>query len=123
LPELNSKLFAMPLADLSPEEREVVKGCLRAAVEGPFFPDSEFHTIFGLDRDVVRDVLASWPNLDDGNESVMIAINNSFNNLLGYPHGREGAWPQFIAVSSKELGQIDEKWRGKCVRGYFDGLM
>src|SRR5712691_11317146 len=39
------------LANLDEKEREVVQECLRATVEGPFFPDWEFETIFGLKRD------------------------------------------------------------------------
>src|SRR4029077_19527488 len=89
----------MPLSDLDQAEREVVRDCLRAAAEGPFFDDWEFHTLFGLKRDEVKNVLESWPNLDENNESVVLAINNSLNNLLGYPlHERNHEWPKFIAV-------------------------
>src|SRR3979409_1246734 len=109
----------MPLADLTPEEREVVKGCLRAAVEGPFFPDWEFSTLFGLKRVEVKVILGSWSDLDDSDKSVVYAINGSFVNLLYYPHGHEDIWPQFIPISAEELGQIYEKWRGKSVRDYF----
>jgi hypothetical protein len=112
----------MPLADLTPEEREVVKGCLRAAVEGPFFPEWEFSTLFGLKRDEVKVILASWPDLDDSDESVSCAINSSFNNLLGYPHRCEDIWPQFIPVTEQELARIYSKWKGRIVRNYFDGF-
>ncbi len=117
------KLFAVPLADLNSEEREVVKCCLHAAAEGPFFPDWEFSTLFGLKRDEVKVILASWPNLDDSDESVSCAINGSFVNLLYYPHRCEDVWAQFIPVSAKQLEQIYDKWKGKIVRDYFDGLM
>ena len=70
----------MPLADLDDREREVVKECLRAAVESPFFPDWEFGTIFGLQRDDVRKVLLSWPELDEADETVVLAINNAMQN-------------------------------------------
>jgi hypothetical protein len=73
------------LVELSIAEREIVRECLRAAVEGSFFPDLEFHTLFGLERGEVRRILSLWPGLDEADESVVIAINNSFNNLLGYP--------------------------------------
>jgi hypothetical protein len=78
----------VPLADLDDREREVVRECLRAAVNGPFFPDWEFETLFGLDREEVRRVLLSWPTLNEADETVVPAINNSMNNLLGYPMGR-----------------------------------
>jgi hypothetical protein len=113
----------MPLADLDVGEREIVRSCLRAAVEGPFFPDWEFPTLFGLARDEVKHILDSWPNLDERNESVVLAINNSFNNLLGYPHGLRDNWSEFIPVTAEELAAIFVKWRGAEIRGYFEGFM
>lgn len=101
----------MPLAQLDEADRKVVEQCLRAAVHGPFFPEWEFSTLFGLERDEVRTVLESWPNVDDSQESVSLAINNSFANLLGYPHGLEKEWPRFISVSEGEAKRIFERWR------------
>ena len=101
----------MPLRDLEENEREIVKQCLRAAVEGPFFPDWEFSTLFGLERDEVRNLLESGTRLDDSTEIVRIAINNSFNNLTGYPHGCEKEWSKFISVSPQEVLRIFSKWR------------
>ena len=51
-------------------ERMVVKECLLAAAEGPFFPDWEFHARFGLERAEVRRVLNFWLNLDDQDQSI-----------------------------------------------------
>ena len=59
----------MPLADLSPEERNIVLECLRGAAEGPFFPDWEFQTLFGLTRKEVKDIADAWPTV---NEDTMI---------------------------------------------------
>jgi hypothetical protein len=112
----------MPLDDLNEKEREVVRECLQAAVEGPFFPDWEFHTLFGLEREEVKTVLKSWPKLNEADETVQLAINNSLNNLLGYPHGCEEEWPQFISVSGSEVARILNKLSGKLIGGYFEGL-
>ena len=69
----------------------IYKAVLHAAAHGPFFPDREFATIFGFDRaeiaqhaDAVREPLDAeqWR-----------ALNNSFNNLLGYPHQHDSALP------------------------------
>jgi hypothetical protein len=120
----------MSLANLNEQEREVVRQCLNAAVEGPFFPDSEFETIFGLERDEVRRVLNSWPKIDETDESVVVAINNSFNNLLGYPTpNKREIWPKFISVDRMELARILDKWRGReprtsyKARDYFGDAM
>ncbi len=120
----------MPLADLDDQERDVVRQCLRAAVEGPFFPEWEFHTIFGLERSEVNGVLLSWPELDEGDEKVVRAINNSFNNLLGYPaRNKQDIWPDFISVSFIELARIFDKWKHRTprddykARNHFDDAM
>lgn len=112
----------MPLADLNAEERAVLKGCLRAAVEGPFFPEWEFSTLFGVTRDEVKHILEDWPDIDDGDESAACAINGSFNNLLGYPHHRQDIWSQFIPVTEEELARIYSKWKGRIVRNYLEGF-
>jgi hypothetical protein len=103
---------------------------LRAAVEGPFFPEWEFGTIFGLSRDEVRQVLSSWPDLNESEERVMVAINNSFNNLLGYPaRNKHELWPKFISVTHIELARIFDKWKGRPprdaykARDHFDDAM
>jgi hypothetical protein len=57
--------MSMPLTDLHAAELDVVKECLRAAVDGPFFPDWELHALFGLERAEVRKVLQSWPELNE----------------------------------------------------------
>lgn len=120
----------MSLANLDEREREVVRECLLATVEGPFFPDWEFETIFGLEREDVRQVLLSWPALNESDDSVVRAINNSFNNLLGYPtKNKQEIWPKFISVSGIELARIFDKWKGRAprtsykVRDHFDDAM
>jgi PAS domain-containing protein len=90
------------------DDRNVVKACLRAAVDGPFFPDWEFPTLFGLEREEVRQILASWPEGADA-DTQFIAVNNALGQLLGYPHGREDAWDDFIPVSREQLQDL--VWR------------
>ena len=51
----------MALSDLTQNEQQVVFECLKAAVDGPFFPDWEFPTLFGLWREEVGRVVADWP--------------------------------------------------------------
>jgi hypothetical protein len=100
------------LKSLTPSERELVRQCLHATVHGPFFPDREFHTLFGLQRQQVAAVLVQWPDVDDTDEVVQVAINNSMNNLIGYPHRKEREWPDFIAASRREIKSVFSKWRG-----------
>jgi hypothetical protein len=102
----------MALKDLDDSEKKVVRECLEAAVNGPFFPDWEFRTLFGIEREQVRVVLDAWPDVDDANENVMLSINNSMNNLLGYPHGCDQQWHSFVSVSPDEVERVFSKWRG-----------
>jgi len=120
----------LSLSDLDEKERDVVRECLRAAVEGPFFPEWEFHAIFGLEREEVEQILSAWPKLDESDNSVVTAINNCFNNLLGYPaENKDGIWPNFISVGQIEVARIFDKWQRKPrrsfheARDYFDDLM
>jgi hypothetical protein len=106
----------MSIQQLSVAEKQVVFDCLRASLEGPFFPDWEFHTLFGLERSKFADIVSKCPNVDDGDEEVSLAINNSFANLLGYPHGEEKGWEEFIEVSRDEVNRIFKKWRK--LKGY-----
>jgi hypothetical protein len=103
----------MGLAQLSSQERELIKRCLRAAVEGPFFPNVEFHTLFGIERMEVAAVLAKWPEVDESAEHVNLAINNSLGNLLGYPHDKYAAFKEFVGETFEEIERVFHKWRGE----------
>jgi hypothetical protein len=112
----------MALSDLTASEQQTVRECLAAAADGPFFPDWEFQTLFGVERSEVKIVLDAWPNIDETNESVFLAINNSMNNLLGYPHGLEREWSHYISAHPEDVARILQKWRGERISNYFDGL-
>ena len=74
----------MPLSDLNADELAVVCDCLRCIAEGKVIShDSEFQTLFGIEPSDVESVLRAWPHVDDADENVNLAINNSMNNLLG----------------------------------------
>ena len=73
----------MNFDSLGDADKVVVGEALRAAADGPFFPEWEFHTLFGLARSEVRAVAHAWPNVDLTDAKVVLAVNNSFNNLAG----------------------------------------
>jgi hypothetical protein len=102
----------VPLTNLNQIDRDVVRQCLHASVEGPFFPEWEFQTLFGLERSEVRTVLSAWPDVDESNETVRLAINSSLGNLVGYPHGCESHWSNFISASPADVSRIFTLWRG-----------
>ncbi|WP_426750708.1 hypothetical protein [Myxococcus sp. Y35] len=92
------------------DDERVIQECLRAAVDGPFFPDWEFPVLFGLERAEVAAILASWPACD-APEDQALAIRNTLNNLLGYPHRKWDIWPRYISVSPEEVDAVFARWR------------
>jgi hypothetical protein len=49
------------------------------------------------------------------NEFIKVVINNSFNNLIGYPIKNKEKWPEFISVSRKKLIKIYADWRKEAL--------
>jgi len=121
-----TEIDGTPLDRLSGSDLEVVRECLTAAVHGPFFPEWEFHTIFGLERDDVAEVLDRWPETANP-EGQDLAVKDALNNLLGYPHGQEQAWREFISAQPSEVAAVLARWRGENAwdpspRGHFDRM-
>jgi hypothetical protein len=112
----------MPLDNLNSQQQNVVLECLKASVEGPFFPDWEFSVLFGLERAEVREIVDQWPVDDRSDDKAARAINNAMNNLLGYPHGQDEAWPKYISVPKDEVRVIFQKWRESPAKGYFTAM-
>ena len=112
----------MPFKDLSEVEQNIIYQCLKATVEGSFFPEWEFNTLFGLTRQEVKQIIKDWAVIDRDSSIVILAINNSFNNLLYYPHKCEREWHNFISVSRQKLKTIYSKWKG-TEQGYFSNMM
>lgn len=106
---MNSGMVA--LEQMSEADRRIIGECLKAATEGPFFPDWEFHILFGLYRWEVAEIAAAWPNVSHVDTRVMQAVNNSMCHLLGYPHGCEEEWPDYISASEKEVDRVFSEWR------------
>jgi hypothetical protein len=102
----------MSVDRLSADDIEVVRQCLIAAFDGPFFPDCEFHTLIGLTRTEVATVSAEWPTCAD-EKAQDVAVRNVLNNLLGYPHGGHGAWSAYITATEADVAGVLARWRGE----------
>lgn len=99
------------LVKLSENDLRVIQECLQAAVFGPFFPEYEFTALFGLEREEVAKVAWAWPFVDVNDEKVGIAINNSMNWLLAFPHKKFNQWSNFVSVSPEESYKVYKRWR------------
>jgi hypothetical protein len=117
--------------DLSKEDIKLIKEVLNAAAYGPFIPDWEFHTLFGLYRDEVKRIADNWPKNKESDKSVGLAINNSFINLLGYPIDNVNEWKNYISITRADMIKYYSRWRSLTKRkdidsntskGYFFGL-
>jgi hypothetical protein len=93
------------LAKLSKKDCRLIRRCLKASCKGKFFPDWEFQTIFGVDRQTVEAVYQAWPvqTLDD--ETFRQAIIASMNNLSGYPHSREAELLRYVPEGRQAVTQ------------------
>jgi hypothetical protein len=113
----------MPLADLNDAEKHVVFECLKCVATGTVIKhDWEFQTIFGIEVAQLVAVVEAWPNIDDSDEVASLAINNSMNNLLGYPHGCHADWDKHMPIPLREIARVFQKWRGEPVGNYVEGL-
>ena len=113
----------MPLGDLSPDELKILHRCLRATADDKeLFPDWEFHSLFGLDRAEFVTVLDTWPRLDESKLITRVAIQNSLNNLLGYPHQYHDDWDGYFGFGKAALVDVFEKWLGRLPTSYLDGM-
>jgi hypothetical protein len=112
----------MDLRNLSDADKTTIGQALRAAANGPFFPDWEFHTLFGLQRAEVRAIADGWPEPSAPPDNVARAVNNSLNNLLGYPHDEDAVWSQWLSVDRKQLSNIFNRLRGRQNESYFDRM-
>lgn len=113
----------MHLERLTEAESRIVGEVLRAAANGPFFPDWEFHTLFGLERQQVREIADRWPLPIIDPEVVTVAVNNSFNNLLGYPHRKDDVWSGWLSVDRPTLNDLFNHLRGRRGENYFHRMM
>lgn len=94
------------------DDAEVIRQCLWAVVNGPFFPDWRFHALFGLYRDEVRRIAEAWPNWGDDDEQ-RVAINNTLNNLISGPHDCWDVWRDYIPATGPELCGVYARFRGE----------
>ncbi len=103
------------LGALNEREKQTVFECLRAASDGPFFPDWEFRTLFGLERDQVRRIATAIPDIDDSSEEVALAINNAMVQPHGIPASEGGCVVTVHFGTEDEVDRVFDKWRGDAI--------
>jgi hypothetical protein len=91
---------------LSADEIALVSACLRAAEEGPFFPEWEFQTLFGVERRELAEIRSRWPSISLDDDVAYLSVMNSVANLVGYPHGEEAALQKYVAGGEGKLERL-----------------
>jgi hypothetical protein len=100
------------LEGLSSDDLDIVKRALRATVEDDFFPDWEFQTLIGVDRNTVKKVLETFPLQTVDYEEFFCAVFGSMGNLLGYPHGMDEELATYLpegrSIIRRTLDRLNE---------------
>jgi hypothetical protein len=91
-------------------DEDLLLAALRAAAEGPFFPDTEFGMLNGFSRDDLRSLIERWPCACD-EAFVDLAITNVVVNLTEYPHGRWADWARYSGEEPASLIALLQHWR------------
>jgi hypothetical protein len=92
-------------------DEKIVGECIRAAVEGPFFPGALFHTLIGRERREVAAILEDWPE-SQNIEAQRAVVQSIVSNLLWYPHKGMEAWGDYISAPYREVKAVFARWRG-----------
>lgn len=101
--------FEIIMQQMSHDEMQLIGECLSAIVDGSFIPEWEFQTIMGLNREQVAEIAAQWPSYEP-NGKTYSAVNNTLNNLRGYPHGKEQELRDRLSVTPDKFEKLCEKW-------------
>jgi hypothetical protein len=90
--------------------RNPLDQALAAASAGPFFPDWEFETLFGMSRAEVSALVGTISHAPSTQQQ-RLGVGNAVNNLLGYPHGQEAQWSRWFTCTPGELELAYTTWR------------
>lgn len=88
--------------DCTKEEQKVTLKCLIAIVDGPFFPDWEFSSLMGIQKEDLKEIISKWDFLDKESDELKSIIFNAIANLLSYPHGYKNLIEEYIPTFTNE---------------------
>ena len=71
----------------------------------------------------MRRIAGEWPLPSAPPEDVVLAVNNSMNWLLGYPHRKRHLWSQWISVDQSRFNELFNRVRGRPDEDAFERMM
>jgi hypothetical protein len=95
--------------ELSKEDLDLLRECLRAAASGPFFPEWEVHTLLGADRNQLQSLLDHWPTVLENPNSRAI-VQNVLVNLTGYPIDEPNRWSEYLSGTPEDVSSLKLKF-------------
>ena len=99
----------MNIAKLTDDEICIVKECLKASLDGPFFPDWEYETLIGAKKSEIEKIIQGLPNIHENKYDITQVICSCLGNLIGYPHGREDEWEKYVSANYNDVLNIIAK--------------
>ncbi len=113
----------MTLTNLTEDEKQIIFECLKCVASGKvILHDWEFPIIMGVELEELQAIVDRWPDVDDSDQVVALAINNSMANLLGYPHEKRAEWDELMPVTQSDVAKVLSRWRGKSISDYLDAI-
>jgi hypothetical protein len=104
------------LGALTDAERELLRRCLVAVIDSPFFGQGKLRSLFGLDREQMVAVVSRWSELEYLDPIAGAAINGTLTYLVGYPNARDADWASFIDAPRSEVARVYRKFLGEPPR-------
>jgi hypothetical protein len=70
------------------------------------------HTRLGVNREVVRNVIARWPDINDSNvdSNDFITINNCLNEICHGLHISQQEWDERFTVPKSQILECFRHW-------------
>ena len=103
----------MAIEKLEPLEKEIIRSCIIAVLQGGLIDDFEFQTRLAVEKHELSAVLHSYPNVDDSpDDSVAtLSINNCLNEICFGLSLTEDDWLKwFDSISKQDIIDVYKKW-------------
>lgn len=91
------------------EEKNILKNSIKAAIDGPFFPEWEFQTLLGVYRKELKDFYDNWNNRYFMSQEPLLKITSVLGMLISYPHKQNEILISCYGVSPDNLNIIFNK--------------
>src|SRR5258708_33988397 len=102
----------MAVKQLWSREHLVVLQCREAIADSDAIGDWEFQTRLGIARPVLRKIISSWPEIDDGskNSDGFLAVNNCLNEVCHGVNWAESEWQNWFTEPKDVVKRTYKNW-------------